>query len=370
MAAASLPACAAVSSESEEWQPLDWYAAPLYYDIVFEEETEREAAWLDELFALFGPPLRPSEPRATVLEPACGSGRLLRALLLRGYNCIGFDRQPAAVLFARSRCEAALTDLSYARSSSPSPSAGSAPTAALSSAAATALPACCVFEADLTSFACAPTVPRASIHMAHCLVSSLKYLLSHEAAMQHFAAVAASLVTGGLYVIAVHLCDYSDSSSSSSVDEHTAERGGVRVAMSITCEPPHRESRTERVRVRTTVTSAVDVSQLQQQQSSAAACSVRYRWEETMRTYDRAELWRLLAALSERWFDVLATFDYEQARHGRVQLPLEWPQPLHTFDASQKPAQQQQQHSETDWTGWEGVEAVAVVLRCRSACSQ
>lgn len=323
---------------------LDWYASPLYYDIVFEEETAAECAWLDALYSLFGPPPDPSEPpdcTARVLEPACGSGRLLRALLLRGYSCTGFDRQAAAVAFARQRCEAALN----------SRRALNAPTE----------PTCCVFEADLLSFSATQPrlVPRASFHLAHCLVSSLKYLPSDAALLQHFAAVHACLAPGGLYVVALHVADYDDRSCS--VDEHTAERAGVRVAMSITCQPPDALSRTEQVHVRMAVSSTTAA------QSSAA----QYHWAETLRTYDRWELWRLLTALSQRGFDVVATFDYEQARRGRVEETLDWPQPLQQCDASATATLADKRTTAEaallDWTDWQGVEAVAVVLRRQTA---
>ena len=331
-----------------ESAPLDWYASPLYYDIVFDEETAAECAWLDALFHLFGPPPDPSEPDCSaprLLEPACGSGRLLHALLLRGYSCTGFDRQAAAVTFARQRCEATLA---------------TKPALKAPAVASNAEPACCVFEADLLSFSTTHPllVPPASFHLAHCLVSSLKYLPSDAAMLQHFAAVHACLVPGGLYVVALHVADYDDRSSS--VDEHTAERAGVRVAMRITCQPPDALSRTEQVHVRLAVSSTAT-------ESSAA----QYHWAEVLRTYDRLELWRLLAALSQRGFDVAATFDYEQARRGRVEETLDWPQPLQRFDASASATLADKlttaEAAQLDWTGWQGVEAVAVVLRRKSA---
>ena len=330
-----------LSERVVEWHCLDWYAAPLYYDIVFEEETECEAAWLDELFTLFGPLLEPSEAHITVLEPACGSGRLMHALRLRHYRCIGFDCQAAAVDFARNKCEAAA--LCTASSSLSTASNSSSPRP---------LPPYYVFEASLTNFvSVAPRLllPAGSVHVAHCLVSSLKYLRSDDELMEHFNAVAAALVDGGLYVIALHLSDYTDSSAS--VDEHTAERDGVRVAMTITCEPPNRDSRTEQVSIRMLVTTS----------DERHSHSANYRWEETMRTYDRVEVWQLLSGVSHTagWFDVVAIFDYEQARHGRVEMPLEWPQPLQSFDA----ALSLNDISMMDWTRWKGVEALAVVLR-------
>ena len=355
-----------------EWQSLDWYGTPLFYDILFDEETEQEARWLDELFALFGPlpPLSPSlEPAQPpiVLEPACGSGRLLRALRRRGYHCIGFDRQAAAVDFARARQEAEASSEEQRRAASlsavvPSSSSSSSVRPYQSSSPA---PACLVFQADLSSFSSThpQLVPAGSVHLCHCLVSSLKYVASDEQLMEHFAAVAGSLVQGGLYVVALHLSDYSDASSS--VDEHEAERDGVAVAATITVGPPDRLSRSEQVSIRMAVTRSSDSSGSSGSSSQQQLAASHYRWEETMRTYDRWELWQLLVGGVARWFDVVATFDYEQARHGAVEAPLHWPDELRSFDAALCAAEPVQPHSAPSWIGWEGVEALAVVLKRR-----
>ena len=323
-----------------------------------------EAEWLCELFSLFGPPVDCSVQLPSVLEPACGSGRLLHALLARGYSCTGFDRQPAAVQFAQSRCEAALRDSAAMRGRVGAASMGSSAIRAGPASPLTALPAplpaFCVFEASLDSFmSCQPPpLPPRSVHMAHCLVSSLKYLLSEQAMLAHFAAVAACLVDGGLYVFALHVCDYSDDSCS--VDEHTAERDGVSVVATITCEPPNKQQRTERVHIKMAVTTAVVA-----EERDTAASVDHYCWEETMRTYDRLEVWQLLTAVCARWFELVATFDYEQARRGAVEAPLEWPQQLHTLDANTATPLGAVQPSlaSVDWTGWEGVEALAIVLQ-------
>ena len=373
MAASSSLACPSVLVSSAPWSTVDWYAAPLYYDIIFAEETALEAQWLDELFTLFGPlPAPPdlaSPPSApVVLEPACGSGRLLHALLLQGYRCIGFDRQPAAVQFARARCKAAIGQEAEAQQLPPlvHSSAASTPAALLHQTQPPPPPPCCVFEADLTDFASTQPllVPAASVHMAHCLVSSLKYLMSEQAVMQHFHSVADSLVHGGLYIIALHVCDYNDRSSS--VDEHEAEREGMRVAATITCDPPDITSRTEQLHIAMTVTGGPANTASHTSQPHTVSSVQHFRCSESQRTYSVVEVWQLLSALSERrWFDVVATFDYEQARRGKVEEPLEWPQPMQSFDAASWATLQSAAADQMEWTGWQGVEALAVVLRRR-----
>ena len=269
----------------------------------------------------------------------------LRALRGYGYRCIGFDRQSAAVEFARAQCEKTTAD------------ALSAPP-----------PTCCVFQGELTSFASTHThlVPPASVHMAHCLVSSLKYLPSDAALLQHFAGVATSLVSpGGLYVIAIHLSDYKDTTTSS-IDHHTASRNTTTVNATITCEPPNPATRTEPVSIRMTVTQQSTAEEGQDHQEGEEV--VRYHcWDEEMRTYDRMELWAILSVLQgdQGWFDVVGMFDYEQARSGKVGAPLAWPQLLQTWSGTKDELEVTQAKPDMDWSEWWGVEAVAVVLKRR-----
>jgi SAM-dependent methyltransferase len=68
------------------------------YDIAFDWDVSDEAAWLERRL---GPGCR------TVLEPGCGSGRILEALARRGLAVTGIDRSPAMVALARRRLAAA-----------------------------------------------------------------------------------------------------------------------------------------------------------------------------------------------------------------------------------------------------------------------
>ena len=65
----------------------DWYDTPLYYDIIFDADTPKEGAFLDELHERFG---RGGKSRQ-MLEPACGSGRLVLEMARRGWKVSGFD---------------------------------------------------------------------------------------------------------------------------------------------------------------------------------------------------------------------------------------------------------------------------------------
>jgi SAM-dependent methyltransferase len=64
------------------------------YDLAFSWDVEEEVDWLLERL---GPECR------SVLEPGCGSGRVLEALARRRLEVVGVDRSPAMVELARAR---------------------------------------------------------------------------------------------------------------------------------------------------------------------------------------------------------------------------------------------------------------------------
>jgi SAM-dependent methyltransferase len=62
------------------------------YDIAFDWDISDEADWLAKRLAA-----------ASILEPGCGSGRMLEALAMRGIEVVGLDSSPAMVELARRR---------------------------------------------------------------------------------------------------------------------------------------------------------------------------------------------------------------------------------------------------------------------------
>ena len=84
------------------------------YDRAFAWDIEGEVDWLLERL---GPHCR------SVLEPGCGSGRVLEALARRGVEAVGIDRSPSMVELARARLGSAaevvladMTDFDLGRS--------------------------------------------------------------------------------------------------------------------------------------------------------------------------------------------------------------------------------------------------------------
>lgn len=219
---------------------LDWYSTPLYYDIIFDADTKKEATFLEDVFRLYGKVK--GKPAKRVLEPACGSARLMLELGKRGWETYGFDLSPEMIEFSQKRMKKHPSHLWVDR---------------------------------MESF----VVPgKAKFPLAHTLVSTFKYLLTEEHCVAHLQRVADSLLTGGIYVLGVHLTDYSRTKSE---HERWAEsRDDVDVVCNIHSWPADKKTRLEKVRSRLRITQG---GETRQQETT---------WH--FRTYDAAQLRALL----------------------------------------------------------------------------
>ena len=244
-----------------EYEPFDWYATPLYYDIIFDAGTATEAAFLEAVHAKWG-----RSGGKSALEPACGSGRLMAALALRGYRVSGFDTEPAMLGFARERFKQAGVkgDLKPARF-------------------------------DDFGF-------NRRFDLAFCLVSSFKYVLEEAAAREHLRRIAGHLERGGLYVLGLHLSDYRDRETQ--VERWRARRGGVSVDCTIKSWPADRVTRTERVRSRIVA------------KEGGAVRRFESSWD--FRTYSLMQLRSLLR--SEPRLKHVATYSFEHDITQRIRL--------------------------------------------------
>lgn len=173
-----------------------------------------------------------------ILEPFCGSGRLLR--VMPGV-AVGFDSNPHMVRYARDR--------------------GSR-----------------VFRADASTFAVGPGM----FDLAYCLIDSFRHLPSEETASAHVRAVARALAPGGVYVLGFDVtgdleCDVSS-------EAWGFERDGTRVDAEVQCLGD-RAARIETMRVRVAIRKG----------------RRRERLEvfEPMRVYARADVRALLDGLFE-----------------------------------------------------------------------
>jgi len=243
-----------------------WYDTPLYYEIVYQDYTRPETHFLEAIARRHGPV--PKGPMH-ILEPACGSGRLLESLARKGHAVNGFDLNPNMLRYARDRLKTA-----HLRGM--------------------------VWRDKLESFR-AP--PKAGFDLAHCLVSTFKYILTEAGARSHLRRVAAALRPGGLYVLGLHLTDYSQSEPDH--ERWVRRRGEIRVTSDTWSDIPNRRTRLEACRTRMRMTHGGK------------------RWEEEtlwdFRTYSPRELQSLLRSVPE--FELVACHDfhYELRRQRKIE---------------------------------------------------
>lgn len=234
----------------------DWYDTPLYYDIIFDADTEREADFLESIMERHGRGKSKSPLR--VLEPACGSGRLITAMSKRGHEVHGFDLNTNMLDYAESRLK---QDKLSAR----------------------------LWQDRLESF----KTPSAKLYdLAHCLVSTFKYVSEEDGAVSHLQHVARSLRKGGLYVLGLHLTNYA--AQRPEHERWVGERDGIKVICNTHTWLPNRKARTEDLRTRLKIT------------RDGQTWVQETRWQ--FRTYNSAELKQLLQAVPE--FECVACHDF------------------------------------------------------------
>lgn len=153
------------------------------YDIAFDWDISAEVDWL---LSRLGPGC------ATLLEPGCGSGRMLESFARRGIVCTGLDRSPQMVALARRRLAAAGADTR-------------------------------VVQADMADFDLGERFGGGV-----CPINTLVYL-TPAALGGHLACMARHLAGGGRYLVQVdvHAADGSASDLEPAVWE--AEREGTRL---------------------------------------------------------------------------------------------------------------------------------------------
>lgn len=230
----------------------DWYDSPRYYDLIFDEDTVDEADFLEAMMWKYG-----VADTGRILEPACGSGRLVSELARRGYSVDGFDLNRNMLDFAERRL--AEEDL-WAN----------------------------LWVAPMQSF---DTDRR--YDLAHCLVSTFKYLPTEEDAVANLQLVADCLHEGGLYIVGLHLSNYGRSKWDH--ERWVVEREGLRVVSNTRTWPADPKTREERLRNR-----------LRVRHDGQDEKMLETNW--TFRTYDAAQLAALIASVPA--FETVALHDF------------------------------------------------------------
>lgn len=251
------PGIASSSAGASSSSPgtVDFYADARIYDILHGPGTLDDVRMLERVERIaarkHGTPLLRRD--RIWLEPACGSGRYLRAAARRGRRVIGFDLEPRMIDFCRAAIARMAPD--YSRR-------------------------CGFHVGDMTDFAA--LVPKGGVDFAFNLINSIRHLPTDAAMLAHLRQMRAALKPGAVYVVGISLSHYGVETATE--DVWSGSRAGTHVSQVVQYEPPigpRGGSRAERVFSVVTVQS----SRGERQFSSTYA----------LRTYSRQQWERIVA---------------------------------------------------------------------------
>ncbi len=231
----------------------NWYNLPTYYDISFSHEMHEELVFLKNVFKKYR-----AGNSLHLLEPACGTGRLIVPLSRFGYQCTGFDINNNALNYLNEKLNR-------------------------NNLVAT------LFHADMVNFPIKP----AKFDGAYCTVDTFRHLLSEKHAVQHLKNVAKGLKKNAIYVIGLHL--YPKQGITNKLSRWTSRRGQLTVKTSMTLIGQDRKKRTETLSV---ILKADTKTQ-----------SNQYESVYKLRTYTLNELYKLVS--KTKVFEIESIFDYD-----------------------------------------------------------
>jgi SAM-dependent methyltransferase len=191
---------------SKEVQIENWYDHPEWFEIGFQDETEKEADFFEQAFKKYCP-----FKVKRVFEPACGGGRLVVEMASRGYRVTGFDLSKAMLDYTRQQ----LRDRGLKAT---------------------------LFQGDMTKF------KLSVLHdAAFCTFNSFRHLTSEQAARSQLQCVANSLRSGGLYFLGMHLAppDIADLCT----ERWFGKRDNIHVTTTLRVIASSRKTRLERLRI-------------------------------------------------------------------------------------------------------------------------
>lgn len=230
------------------------YDYPQYYDIAFQAYTQQEADFIDAACRKYCPFIA-----RHLVEPACGTGRLITELAARGYRMIGFDLSEPALSYLRRR-------LARRRLHAET------------------------FQAEMSNFRLARPVDA-----AYCTVNTFRHVLTEQAARRHLKCIADSLRPGGIYILGLHLLPLNGKEEN--VWHWTEQRRETKVTTTLRSVRIHLRSRTENLRVCLLV--------------QRGSKELHLRYEFHFRTYTVRQFRRLLGSVSSLELCNIYDFRYD-----------------------------------------------------------
>ncbi|MCO6045795.1 methyltransferase domain-containing protein [Aeoliella sp. ICT_H6.2] len=194
----------------------DLYNYPKYYDLVFGSDWGAELAFLQAVFAKHG-----TGKFQRLLEPGCGTGRLMYRLAQAGFEVAGNDLAEPAVEYCNDRLE----------------KHGFPRTAMVGD----------MCDFTLSDFKGADFGTKKKFDAAFNMINTFRHLPSEDHARRHLECISAALRKGGLYALGLHLTP----TKGEPMDEESwhARRGNLTVLSRLWTVEHNRRKRIERVRM-------------------------------------------------------------------------------------------------------------------------
>jgi SAM-dependent methyltransferase len=183
------------------------YDYPVYYDLIFGSDWVAEFRFLE---AAFKKHVRGKTKR--VLEPACGTGRLLFRMAKAGYNAAGLDLNSKAIDYCNARLK----------------KHGLKETA---------------WVANMCDFTVAKP-----FDAAFNTINSFRHLNTEKAAVDHFRAMAAAIRPGGIYALGFHLTPLEGTPTDE--ESWSARRGNLQINTRMWPRDKDSKARIERFNLR------------------------------------------------------------------------------------------------------------------------
>ena len=232
----------------------NWYDHPQYFDMVFRDETAMEVAFFETAFERFG---RGKIQR--LLEPGCGSGRLLAAMAARGYQVAGLDlSQPMLDYTARRLSRRGLDGE--------------------------------LILGDMTNFRL-----KRKFDAVHCTFNTFRHLMNEGDAIEHLQTVASHLRKGGLYILGFHLIPMD--ADPECTERWKASHAGTTVNATLRVIDFNRTARAETLRITITAT-------------KRSGKVERIHSEFPLRIYTPAQAKRLLAKVQDQ-LEIVGIYDFD-----------------------------------------------------------
>ncbi len=240
------------STKSKELK--SWYDHPQYFDMVFRDETADEVDFFQSVFDKYL-----TRPPKLLYEPGCGSGRLVTAMVAKGFDVTAVDNNSAMLAYLRKRLTRRRLNVD-------------------------------LVLGDMTTHVCRPPVDA-----AFCTFNTFRHLTNADAAEQHLRSVAASLRPGGVYILGFH-CIPLDADPECT-ERWKAAHAGTQVSVTLRVIDFQRRQRLETLRVSIKATKPSGVVE-------------RIRSEFLLRLYTPTQAKMLLKRV-EDVFEIAGVYDFD-----------------------------------------------------------